>query len=309
LTDTNEVEDVMTFQALTVATSACPGRATPCEAPDLAGEPSGRVGAAGPDNVSKFLSPTRSSSRDFISGKISKRISKGTRLSADGTRLLVAYYRVSTQKQGRSGLGLEAQRDAVERFAAAHGLVVEQEYTEVETGKGADALEQRPELARALAHAKRLNCKIVVAKLDRLSRDVHFISGLMSQRVPFVVTELGPDVDPFMLHIYAAVAQKEAALISQRTRAAMRAAKRRGVRLGNPDMDAMQAKGREAKVQAADRFARAVSGTIEGIRGRGITSLRAIAAELNLMKVATASGATWSAQTVKNVLARIEEAK
>jgi DNA invertase Pin-like site-specific DNA recombinase len=118
----------------------------------------------------------------------------------------------------------------VHRFAAAHGLTVIFQFTDVETGKGADALDQRQELGKALREAKRLDCKIVVAKPDRLSRDVHFISGLMAERVPFVVSELGPDVDPFMLHIYAAVAQKEAALISQRTKSALKAAKRRGVR-------------------------------------------------------------------------------
>jgi DNA invertase Pin-like site-specific DNA recombinase len=121
----------------------------------------------------------------------------------------VGYYRVSTGRQGRSGLGLEAQKAAVEAFAKAEGYELAQEFVEVETGKGADALERRPQLAAALAEAKRRKCSIVVAKLDRLSRDVHFISGLMTQKVPFIVAELGPDVDPFMLHIYAALAEKE----------------------------------------------------------------------------------------------------
>src|SRR3954470_21337774 len=116
----------------------------------------------------------------------------------------VAYIRVSTTRQGRSGLGIEAQRDAIVRFCRTEGYEVEAEHIEVETGKGADALDRRPQLAGALARARRLKCPVVVAKLDRLSRDVHFISGLMVQRVPFIVAELGAGVDPFLLHIYAA---------------------------------------------------------------------------------------------------------
>jgi DNA invertase Pin-like site-specific DNA recombinase len=104
----------------------------------------------------------------------------------------VAYLRVSTEKQGKSGLGLDAQRGAVGRFAAEHGFELVAEHVEVETGKGSDALERRPQLAAALKRAKAERCPVVVAKLDRLSRDVAFISGLMAQRVPFVVAELGP---------------------------------------------------------------------------------------------------------------------
>jgi len=122
---------------------------------------------------------------------------------------IICYARVSTARQGRSGLGLEAQRAAMARFAAAEGLTLAGEYVETESGKGSDALARRPQLAAALTEAKRQGCPIVVAKLDRLSRDVHFISGLMSTKVPFVVAELGNDVDPFMLHLYAALAEKE----------------------------------------------------------------------------------------------------
>src|SRR5690242_3306789 len=133
----------------------------------------------------------------------------------------VAYLRVSSEQQGRSGLGLDAQRQAVERFAAEHGFTVLETYTEVETGKGADALDRRPQLAAGLRRARAERCPVLVAKLDRLSRDVAFVSGLMAQRVPFVVAELGPDVDPFMLHVYAALAEKERAMISARTRDAL----------------------------------------------------------------------------------------
>lgn len=104
---------------------------------------------------------------------------------------VIAYYRVSTQRQGRSGLGLEAQQAAVERFAEAEGYEITRSFTEVESGKGSDALDRRPRLTEALAVARRERCPVVVAKLDRLSRDVAFISGLMAQRVPFIVAELG----------------------------------------------------------------------------------------------------------------------
>src|SRR5262245_49101324 len=144
----------------------------------------------------------------------------------------IMYGRVSTGRQGRSGLGLEAQQAAVASFAAQHGFTLSAEYIEVETGKGHDAVARRPKLAAALAHAKKLKAPVIVSKLCRLGRDVHFISGLMSNRVPFIVAELGPEVDPFMLHIYAAVAQKERSLIAARTSEALQAAKRRGVKLG-----------------------------------------------------------------------------
>src|SRR3954462_1538206 len=133
----------------------------------------------------------------------------------------IAYLRVSTQRQQRSGLGIEAQRAAIERFAQAEGLTIISEYTEAETGKGADPGARRPQLAAALATARKAKCSIVVSKLDRLSRNVAFVSGLMAQRVPFIVAELGRDADPFMQHLYAALAEKERRLISERTRAAL----------------------------------------------------------------------------------------
>jgi DNA invertase Pin-like site-specific DNA recombinase len=130
--------------------------------------------------------------------------------------MIVSYVRVSTPKQGQSGLGLEAQREANRRFAAGNGFHIEQEFREVETGKGSDALERRPRLAAALKAAKKSKCSVLVAKLDRLSRDV-FISGLMVHKVPFIVAELGPNIDPFMLHIYAACAEQERRKIAERT--------------------------------------------------------------------------------------------
>jgi DNA invertase Pin-like site-specific DNA recombinase len=144
----------------------------------------------------------------------------------------IAYTRVSTASQGRSGLGLEAQQAALARFAKAEGFKLLETFSEVETVKGSDAHDRRPQLAEALKLAKRHKAPIIVAKLDRLSRDVHFISGLMAHKTPFIVAELGADADPFMLHLYAALAEKERRLISQRTRDALAAKKAQGVKLG-----------------------------------------------------------------------------
>lgn len=147
---------------------------------------------------------------------------------------LISYIRGSTAGQGKSGVGIEAQRQALARLAEAENFQIVDERLEVETGKGADALERRPVLAGALAEARRLKCAVVVAKLDRLSRDVAFVASLMAHKVPFIVVELGSGVDPFILHLYAALAEKERAMISARTKAALAAAKAKGTRLGNP---------------------------------------------------------------------------
>ena len=133
---------------------------------------------------------------------------------------IVTYIRVSTEGQHKSGLGEDAQRRALEEFAELHGLRITAAYSD--TASGAAPLTKRPGLAAAILDARKCKAPVVVARLDRLSRDVHFISGLMAEKVPFVVTAFGLDVDPFMLHIYAAVAQKERALISERTKAALR---------------------------------------------------------------------------------------
>src|SRR5260221_6641774 len=151
------------------------------------------------------------------------------------------------------------------------------ECVEVETGKGADALDRRPQLAAALEAARKAKCPVVVAKLDRLSRDVHFISGLMSRKVPFIVAEL-PGADPFLLHIYAALAEQQRRMISARTKTAMAAAKARGVKLGSPTIAA-------ANRQAADRHAEALRDIVEPIKH---LSTRRIAAALNERDIETA---------------------
>lgn len=217
---------------------------------------------------------------------------------------LITYIRVSTSQQGRSGLGIEAQRQSLRQFAKAEGLELVREFVEVETGKGSDALDRRPQLRAALAAAKKLKCPVAVAKLDRLSRDVHFISGLMAHRVPFVVAELGADVDPFVLHLFAALAEKERALISSRTRQALAAAKARGVILGSPKLH-LAREGAVAAVKAeADRHAANVHPIIKEAQRSGANTLRAVAAALNARGIATARGGTWHAMSVKNLLDR-----
>jgi DNA invertase Pin-like site-specific DNA recombinase len=217
---------------------------------------------------------------------------------------IVSYIRVSTAQQGKSGLGLEAQRAALARFAEAEGLDTVAEFVEVESGKGADALERRPQLAAALAEARKRKCSVTVAKLDRLSRDVHFISGLMTHKVPFVVAELGTDADPFMLHLYAALAEKERALISQRTREALKAAKDRGVVLGNPKLEEVRARGTAGTKAEADRFAKNIMPIVHEIQKSGVVSNRGIARALNARGVATARGGTWTAVQVGAILQR-----
>ena len=218
---------------------------------------------------------------------------------------LVAYFRVSTREQGRSGLGIEAQRASVARFAEAEGFEIVAEFVEVETGKGSDALDRRPELAKALAKSRALKCPVVVAKLDRLSRDVHFISGLMAQRVAFIVAELGADADPFMLHLFAALAEKERKVISERTKAALGAAKARGQTLGNPRLEEARAVANAALVAGADAFAETVAPAIRAAQAAGAKTLREIAAALDGRGIATARGGKWDAKTVSNVLKRI----
>jgi DNA invertase Pin-like site-specific DNA recombinase len=218
----------------------------------------------------------------------------------------VAYLRVSTQRQHRSGLGIEAQRVAVTRFADTEGLAIIAEFVEAETGKGADALDRRPQLAAALAAARRAKCSVLVSKLDRLSRDVAFVSGLMAQRVPFIVAELGRDADPFMLHLYAALAEKERRLISERTKAALAAKKASGARLGNPrNIKLAGSAGRTAQILAADQFAAGLVPIVNAIRTTGATTLEAITRALNERGIRSARGASWHVSSVSNLLARI----
>jgi DNA invertase Pin-like site-specific DNA recombinase len=218
---------------------------------------------------------------------------------------IVSYTRVSTDRQGKSGLGLDAQRGAIKRFAESEGLEIIAELVEIETGKGSDALDRRPLLRDALALARKNKAAVCVAKLDRLSRDVAFVSTLMAQKVPFIVAELGADADPFMLHIYAALAEKERALISARTKDALAKKKEQGAVLGNrTNLDVASRKGNEANRAAAQAFAANLLPLVREIQAAGAKSLHAIAAELTRRGVQTARGGVWNASRVRDLLAR-----
>jgi DNA invertase Pin-like site-specific DNA recombinase len=208
-------------------------------------------------------------------------------------------------------LGIEAQRAAIARFAETEGATIAAEFCEVETGKGSNALERRPQLAAALQAAKRAKAAVCVSKLDRLSRDVAFISGLMAQRVPFVVTELGAEADPFMLHIYAALAEKERTMIAERTRAALAAKKASGAKLGNrTNLHEASMKGAQANRAAAAAHAANVMPVIERLQRDGFRTTRAIAEQLNLRRVATPRpGGNWHASAVGRLLRQRDEAE
>jgi DNA invertase Pin-like site-specific DNA recombinase len=217
----------------------------------------------------------------------------------------VAYYRVSTRQQQRSGLGIEAQRATVQRFAEAEQLTIIAEFVEAESGKGADALDRRPQLAAALAAAKAGKCCVLVSKLDRLSRDVAFVAGLMAQRVPFIVAELGRDADPFMLHLYAALAEKERRLISERTKAALAIRKASGTKLGNPiNIRVAGEIGRSVLTATADEQAYRLLPMLRAVQGDGAVTLAAITAALNNRKIPTPRAARWHVSSVANLLAR-----
>jgi len=228
-------------------------------------------------------------------------------------KTFVAYYRVSTEAQSASGLGLEAQQTRVRQFAEANNARIIEHYTETASGKGHEALDSRPTLKAAMEHARLHDACVVVAKLDRLSRDVAFIAGLMAHKTPFVVAELGADVDPFMLHIYAAVAEQERRLISQRTKDGLAAAKARGVRLGGfrggHGMDEMvRAKGVEARRSRADEHALAVYNQAYEVLTEPGATCRGTARQLSSLGVLTPSGVSseWSATQVKRLVARLE---
>jgi DNA invertase Pin-like site-specific DNA recombinase len=214
------------------------------------------------------------------------------------TRKFVAYYRVSTAQQGRSGLGLEAQREAVRRHLLASGWPPLAEFTEEETGKGSDALARRPQLKAALAFAKKHKATLVIAKLDRLSRNVAFISALMDSRVEFVAVD-NPHATRLTLHILAAVAEHEARMISDRTKAALAAAKARGVVLG--------AQGKvlaaENKAEAMRRLEPAVD-ALRSMKVEGL-SIRQIAQALNERGIASPGGGRWHASNVQGAVKRL----
>ena len=206
----------------------------------------------------------------------------------------VAYYRVSTERQGASGLGLEAQREAVARFIGSGFLLAE--FTEIESGKRHT---NRPELLRAVELCRRQRATLVLAKLDRLARNVHFISGLMETGVEFVAADM-PQANRLTIHILAAFAEHEREAISQRTKGALQAARKRGTRIGNPRWAESVAKARQVKdpIPPAPQIVE----LMRRQRAEGMT-LRAIAAQLNGLGLRTPRGSQWYAGTVRKALA------
>lgn len=235
-----------------------------------------------------------------------------TSTMGEGGRTFVAYLRVSTDKQGRSGLGLEAQQAAIAAFLRPGDRLLAPPFVEVESGRKAE----RPQLAAAIARCRQTGATLLVAKLDRLGRNLHFISGLMESGVPFVAAD-APDKDRFMLHIRAAFAEEEARKVSDRTKAALAAAKARGVKLGGnrgyrppapPDATAGGRASAAVRGQAANQAAFRIMEAIEKARDAGATSLHEIAALLTDFGVPTPSGrGAWTATAVRRVLARAQE--
>lgn len=215
---------------------------------------------------------------------------------------LIGYIRVSTDEQGNAGNGLEAQTAAIEKFAADNGYTLIEIMQEVASGKL--GLNERPILKSAIDKALKHKAILIVSKLDRLSRHAAFVLNLMDTKVKFTVAELGEDVSPFMIHIYAVVAQQEREMISKRTKDALVAVKARGVKLGNPtNAKEASTKGGEATSKRADEFAERMKPSIQRMLDSGM-SYRAIAEEFNTNGTATVRGGKWSAATVSNIVAR-----
>lgn len=218
----------------------------------------------------------------------------------------IAYTRVSTDEQGKSGLGLESQEKAIRDFIRVNGGELVKLYKEVESGKRDD----RPILTEAIRHSQLTGARLVIHKLDRLSRDLGFITQLQKNNVDFSVVDL-PGADKFTIHLFGALAEKERLMISERTKAALKAAKERGKKLGNAKGEGfspeIQKKGAvaasAARIEKADTFAGKVKPFIEKLKGEGL-SLRGIASKLNDMGIQTARGKEWTATAVKNAMER-----
>jgi DNA invertase Pin-like site-specific DNA recombinase len=216
----------------------------------------------------------------------------------------IAYYRVSTARQGRSGLGLEAQKNAVADYLDGGRWSLFAEFVEVETGRRSD----RPQLQQALALCRLHKATLLVAKLDRLARNLHFLSGLMESGVEFAACDL-PSANRLTIHVLAAVAEAEAAAISQRTKAALQAAKARGVKLGGNRGNLTTAIRRkahrhsiESRQQRAEKRAQDLMPVIQAIQAEGTRSLGGIATALNSRGIPTARDGQWSAVQVMRIL-------
>jgi DNA invertase Pin-like site-specific DNA recombinase len=214
----------------------------------------------------------------------------------------VAYLRVSTSRQGLSGLGLEAQRHAVAQYLQGGARTPCGEFIEIESGKGSNALARRPQLRLALDACKKHKATLVIAKLDRLARNVHFVSGLLESGVEFVAADM-PEANKVMIQIYSVMAEFERDQISARTKAALAAAKARGVRLGVVGRENLN-RNAQARKAAADAFAERLRGVFEGFRAAGITQRRMVR-ELNNLGIRSAMGGDWSLAQVQRVLTRL----
>ncbi|KGW36149.1 hypothetical protein Y045_5580 [Burkholderia pseudomallei MSHR2451] len=217
----------------------------------------------------------------------------------------VAYYRVSTARQGASGLGLDAQREAVARYLNGGECELVGEFTETETGKGANALEKRPQLRAALELCKRRGATLIIAKLDRLARNVHFVSGLLETGCDFVAADM-PQANKVMIQMHAVMAEWERDQISKRTKDALAAAKARGVKLGTAGAANLKPNV-EARQRAADAFAVKLAGMVAGFRARNL-SQRDMVAELNALGIKTPNGGTWHRGQLCRLLERIDSA-
>lgn len=218
------------------------------------------------------------------------------------TGKFIAYYRVSTQKQGMSGLGLEAQQVAVAAYLNGGAWQLVGEFQEVETGKGADALAKRPQLRAALDACRKHGATLIIAKLDRLARNVHFISGLMVSKVRFVACDM-PEANELTIHIMAAFAEHEAKRISQRTKDALAIAKSRGVVLGRSGPANLRPN-IEGRQTAANAFAERLRPMVDDMTARGL-SQRAMVAELNGIGVPAVNGGVWRRSQVQRVIQRL----
>jgi DNA invertase Pin-like site-specific DNA recombinase len=213
------------------------------------------------------------------------------------TGKFVAYYRVSTSKQGINGLGMDAQKDAVARYLNGGQWELLAEFSEVESGKN----NQREELGNAISLCRKTKATLVMAKLDRLARNAAFLLNLRDSGVDFVAVDM-PQADKFTVGIMALVAEKERDMISERTKAGLNAAKKRGTKLGNPKLNAARQSAIQKKKSIAADFTKRMLPIVEEIQRAGMTSLRQIAFCLNARGFKTPTGKTFAAQSVKNLL-------
>lgn len=212
----------------------------------------------------------------------------------------IAYHRVSTAKQGQSGLGLEAQQAAVAAYLNGGAWELIAEFQEIETGKGSDALAKRPQLRAALDACRKHGATLIIAKLDRLARNVHFVSGLMESKVKFVACDM-PEANELTIHIMAAFAEHEAKRISQRTKDALAVAKARGVLLGKAGAANLRPN-IVARQQAANAFAAKLRPTLEGMKAREL-SQREMVEELNSIGAPAPKGGQWRLSQLQRIIA------